>query len=161
MLAAMPTPLPRRAVLRVAGAAVPTGLLLAVAGCTGQASPPPEDPDRSALEDALAVEEQLRDVVVALPPEQQRAVVAVAVDTVEAHLDVLRSSLGDATPSPSVSFSPSAGPPVGLVDLLAATDAAVDSHTVALRQASPAISPLLASLAASDAALAALVRGAR
>jgi hypothetical protein len=161
MLAAMSTPLPRRALLRVAGTAVPAGLLLTVAGCTEEASPPPPDPDRSALENALAVEEQLREVVTALPPEWQGAVAAEAVVVVEAHLDVLRSALGESTPSPSGSSSPSMAPPADLVDVLAATDAAVDSHTSALRQASAAISPLLASLAASDAALAALVRGAR
>lgn len=161
MLAAMSTPLPRRALLRVAGTGVPAGLLLAVAGCTEEAAPPPPDPDRSALENALAVEEQLRDVATALPPDRQGAVAAQAVGVVEAHLEVLRSALGESKPSPSGSPSPSTAPSVDLVDLLAATDAAVDSHTSALRQASPATSPLLASLAASDAALAALVRAAR
>ena len=158
----MSTPLPRRALLRVAGTGVPAGLLLAVAGCTEEeASPPPPDPDRSALENALAVEEQLRDVVSALPPDRQGAVAAEAVGVVGAHLEVLRSALGESTPSPSGSPSPSTASPTDLVEVLAATDVAVDSHTAALRQASSATSPLLASLAASDAALAALIRGAR
>jgi hypothetical protein len=161
MLAAMPTPLPRRAVLRVAGTGVSAGLVMALAGCTEEASPPPPDPDRSALEDALAVEEQLRDVAAGLPPDGRDAFAADAVDVVDAHLEVLRSALGDPMPSPSGSPSPSTAPPVDRAALLAATDAAVDSHTSALRQASPAVSPLIASLAASDAALAALVRGAR
>ena len=153
----MSAPLPRRAVLRVAGTGVPAGLLLALAGCTEEAPSPPPDPDRAAMENALAVEERLRDVVAALPPDPQRA--AEAVGVVGVHLEVLRTALGESTPSPSA--SPSTTPPADLVDLLEAADAAVDSHTAALRQASPAISPLLASLAASDAALAALVRGTR
>lgn len=157
----MSTPLPRRALLRLAGTGVPAGLLLTVAGCTEETSPPPPDPDRVALENALVVEEQLRDVVAALPTDPQWAVTLEATGVVGVHLEVLRTALGESTPSPSVSSSPSTGWPADLVDLLEATDAAVDSHTAALRQASPAISPLLASLAASDAALAALVRGTR
>lgn len=157
----MSTPLPRRALLRVAGTGVSAGLVLAVTGCTEKAAPPPPDPDRSALEDALAVEEQLRDVAAALPPDGRYAFALDAVGIVDAHLEVLRSALGESTPSSSGSPSPSTAPPVDLADLLSATDAAVDSHTSALRQASPVVSPLLASLAASDAALAALVRDAR
>lgn len=164
MLAGMSIPLDRRALLRAMGAGVPVGMLVSVSGCRAQAPPPAPDPDRTALQRALAVEEQLAVAVTGLPPDRHQDLTATAVEVIEAHVQVLRSTLGTAPPAVSPSTSPSADPPppsTGLDDVLTAAGAAADSHTRELRRASASISPLLASLAASDAALAALVRGAR
>lgn len=156
----MSSPLDRRALLRAMGVGVPAGVLL-VSGCRAQTPPPTPDPDRLALERALAVEEQLADAVAGLPPDLRSPLTATEVEVVDAHVQVLRSALDVASQSASPSASPSASLPpssAGLDDVLTAADAATDSHTLALRRASASISPLLASLAASDAALAALVR---
>jgi hypothetical protein len=62
------------------------------------------------------------------------------------------------TPSPSSSFSVEVVPPPSTGQVVALLDDAARQHTRALRTASPEISPLLASIAASDAALAAAIR---
>lgn len=164
MLTAMSSLLDRRALLRAAGAGLPAGVLVAVSGCRAQTPPPAPDPDRVALQRALAVEEQLAVAVAGLPPDRHPSLTDTAVEVVDTHVQVLTSALGTTSPSASPAASPSAGSSpssTGLDDVLTAAGAAADSHTFELRRASASISPLLASLAASDAALAALVRGAR
>lgn len=168
----MSTPLPRRALLRVAGTGVPAGLLLTVAGCTEETSPLPPDPDRVALEGALDVELTLYLTVGNLRATGPAALSPV--HTVQTHIQTLDDALGQepsvsvelapaGTPSPGPSGSASASgadtPPTTVADAVRAADRAADLHTRALHTASPEISPLLASLAASDAALAASLRG--
>jgi hypothetical protein len=178
MLATMSTPLPRRALLRLAGTGVPAGLLLTVAGCTEETAPPPPDPDRVALEGALDVEVALYLTVGNLKATGPTALIPV--HTVQTHIQTLDDALGQepsvtaelataGTPSPGPSGSASASgadtppttAPTTVADAVRAADRAADLHTRALHTASPAISPLLASLAASDAALAASLRGSR
>jgi hypothetical protein len=156
-----PTPVTRRRVLLgVAGAPLALAVLT-VSSCTEDppAAPAP-DPDREALESARGVENELRATILtwtAEPAEQ-----STALTVVDGHLSALDVALGAASaatmsgsPVPSAS---SADLPTSTATLVTRLDVAVDEHTMALRSASPQISPLLASIAASDAALGAAVR---
>jgi hypothetical protein len=150
-----------------AGAGAAALSTLGLAGCTDQVEPAPPDPDRVALEQALAVEASLLAVLSAW--EDGGATALDAVEVVDQHVQVLRAALG-ASPSPSPTepsppsqpspTEPSAADP-STADVQRGIDDAADAHSAALRTASAGVSPLLASLAASDAALAAWLRSPR
>lgn len=149
------TPMTRRRVLL--GAAV-SPLLFVATACTED--PPPTvapDPDRDALQAAYVTEDQLRSALTswAAPRGDDKAA---AVGIVDQHLEVLSTSLGGAS-SPERTSSASAGPAETTATVIRRLDAAADEHSKALRTSSAQIGPLLASIAASDAALAASLRG--
>lgn len=161
MRAALDVPLSRRAL--VAGAmAVPA---VALAACSRTPEPAPADPERQQLEAAREVEAQL---LVALQSDDSTP--SDATEAVEQHLQALAGALGETEPTPSASASPSAtsspsvtassAPSDGLAILspVKAADRAADEHTRGLRVATARITPLLASIAASDAAIAAALR---
>jgi hypothetical protein len=150
---------------------------LLVAGCTSGAGDTVDtdgsvpDPDRSALENALDIEQTLYFVVGNVTSGGRdivRALFAVsahlrALDTalgqpasVVAALEGIRTPLPTASPSPSPSQS--SGRPPTVEQAVRAADRAVNAHVRALRSASATVTPLLASIAASDAAIAAFLR---
>ena len=140
--------------------------VLAATACTDDPEPPPPDPDRVALENALEVEQELYVVVGNLKAAGRDAVMVFG--AVEAHVQALDTALGD-PPSMTVEMTPfeSDSPTpsslerfVSVDEAVRAADRAVNAHLRALRSASAVISPLLASVAASDAAIAAYLRGA-
>lgn len=177
MLAPVPSPVSRRALLR-AGAGAAAFSTLGLVGCTDQVETAPPDPDRVALEGALDVEVALYLTVGNLTATGPAALIPVHI--VQTHIQTLDDALGQ-EPSVTVELAPAGTPSVGpsgsasasgadtpsttapttVADAVRAADRAADLHTRALRTASPEISPLLASLAASDAALAASLRDSR
>ena len=143
-------------------------LPLLLSACTNDDATPAADPDRAALESALDVELALYDVVGNMQGLRIRDALQ-PLGAVQAHVDALDSALGQppsvtaelaplGSASPSVSSSPSPSPFSTVEEAIRAADRAVNSHTRALRTASAEISPLLASIAASDAAVAAFLR---
>ena len=147
------TPVTRRRVLM--GAATAPVLLLATACTEEPVAPVAPDPDRDALQAAFDIEGGLLAALsswTAPSGDDKTAVLQV----IESHIDALRTSLGSQQSSGSASPSSPAESTVSVTRML---DAAADEHSRALRTASPPISPLLASIAASDAALAASLRG--
>jgi hypothetical protein len=129
-----------------------------LAGCTSEPEAPPVDPDRLHLEGARDVEAQLLEVLRAAPTGD---VPEAAVVAVEQHLTALDAALGRQgapSSSASASSSTSASPTDAQTGPLRAADRAAAQHTKALRSTSAAITPLLASIAASDAAIAAALR---
>ena len=149
------SPMTRRRVLL--GATV-SPLLLVATACTED--PPPTvapDPDREALQAAYVTEDELRSALTnwAAPRAADKAA---AVGIVDQHLEVLGTSLGGAS-SPERTASASAGPAETTATVIRRLDAAADEHSKALRTSGAQIGPLLASIAASDAALAASLRG--
>jgi hypothetical protein len=148
---------------------------LLVAGCTSGAGDTVDtdgsvpDPDRSALENALDIEQTLY-LVVGNVTSGGRDIVR-ALFAVSAHLRALDTALGQPasvvaalegirTPLPTASPSPSqsSGRPPTVEQAVRAADRAVNAHVRALRSASATVTPLLASIAASDAAIAAFLR---
>lgn len=150
---------------------------LLVAGCTSGAGDTVDtdgsvpDPDRSALENALDIEQTLY-LVVGNVTSGGRDIVR-ALFAVSAHLRALDTALGQPasvvaalegirtplpTASPSPSPSQSSGRPPTVEQAVRAADRAVNAHVRALRSASATVTPLLASIAASDAAIAAFLR---
>jgi hypothetical protein len=150
------SPMTRRRVLL--GATV-SPLLLVATACTED--PPPTvapDPDREALQAAYVTEDELRSALTnwAAPRAADKAA---AVGIVDQHLEVLGTSLGGAS-SPERTASASASSPAETTaTVVGRLDAAADEHSKALRTSGAQIGPLLASIAASDAALAASLRG--
>jgi hypothetical protein len=168
MLAAVHPTLSRRRLL-VGGLCLP---VLATTACTDDPEQPPLDPDRVALESALNVEVGLLMLVGNLKAEGRDT--AMVFGAVEEHVDALDAALGQppsttyelaplGSPSPSPSDSPSSAPTPSAFatadEAIRTADRAVNAHLRALRSASAEITPLLASLAASDAAVAAYLRG--
>jgi hypothetical protein len=152
----------RRRVLRGAAMLPVTGAMAVLGGCTEDAPPAEPDPDRVHLEAARDVESQTLQALIADGPTPDAATDASAV--LQSHIDALDAALRTA-PSPAASSTdslsglPSASPTEPANGAaVQALDAAATSHTRALRTASAAITPLLASIAASDAALAAALR---
>lgn len=160
MLAAVrPTLSRRRAIL--GGLCLP---MLAATACTSDPEQPPPDPDRVALESALDIELNLSMVMGNLKAEGLDALMAFG--AVEAHVKALDTALGQppsvtAEVAPLGSASPSPSPPTfaSVEEGIRAADRAVNAHSRALRSVSAEITPLLASIAASDAAVAAYLRG--
>ncbi|HEX5017753.1 MAG TPA: hypothetical protein VFX15_09225 [Actinomycetes bacterium] len=156
----MPEPVTRRRVLvgAVAVSVVPFG----ASGCTSGNDEPVTDPDRLALESALNVEVTLHRTLQGLARGDAATQDAATqgVQAVDAHVTALSTALNEAleaSPSSSASGTPEeTTTTVG--DAVRAADHAADQHRRALRSASAEISPLLASIAASDAAVAALLR---
>ncbi len=155
------SPVTRRRLL-VGAAGVP--LLLSASACTQDpADDLPVDPDREALEAAYEVEAatlaslegwSLKANDSTVTPTEARTVI-------NAHISALAMALSatpSAAPSSSGSESYELVPTLSTAQTAAVLDSAADDHTRALRSASPEISPLLASIAASDAALAAALR---
>jgi hypothetical protein len=158
LTAVPPRPALSRRRLLLAG---PAAALGALAACS-EPEAPPIDPDRVALESALAAEEVLAAAIAASTfdsPELRVQALAVS----DRHVSELREALGagsagSASPAPSPSPT-TAGPSTGSTDdLVRVLDQTADAHTRALRRAPASLVPFLASLAASDAALAAAVR---
>jgi len=172
-----PVPLTRRAVLggfAALTAAVP------LAGCstgpdTGPSASPTPDPDEVARRTAAAAESQLATLaastVTAFPALAPR--VTPAQRAHEAHAEELLAGLPSASASPSTGSSaassgaaapPPAGPVVpaspaaALATLATAQTAAATAATARLGTVSGDLARLLASVAASDAAFAALLR---
>jgi len=125
--------------------------------------PAPVDPDRQALAAALDEEMTLQAMAHAWAPVSSAAnpsaqVVATLLDV---HVATLARTLSVATSSPPPSASaaptgsgPSEAPPVTTADLAHAAERAAGQHIRASRTVSPAAAQLMASLAASDSALA-------
>ncbi len=143
-------------------------LLLSVSACTED--PPadlPTDPDRDALEAAKGLEVTTLaslagwtagDDDSAVTPTRARAVVGAHISALATALSTPPTTSAPPTPVPSGSESFLPAPVDFTKQVVAALDAAASDHTRALRTASPQITPLLASIAASDAALAAAIR---
>lgn len=151
-------PMTRRRLL-AGTASVP--LLMAASACTGD--PPaalPADPDRAALEAARDVEAELLDSLAGWSDQGTLVDKRRVNEVLEAHLAALDTALGS-SPSPNPSPSPSTPAAIPTSTAVALVDSATRDHTRALRSASAAISPLLASIAASDAALAGALRRGR
>lgn len=170
MLTRVPSDLTDVARRRVLLGAAAAPLMLVATGCTDEPAPQVVvDPDREALEAAYGVEDQLGRLLTqwtSSPDEARTRADAV----IGQHLDALSASLGGVLggePLPTASppeSDPAASPDASTAtttDLVRALDDAADAHSRALRTASAPISPLLASIAASDAALAASLRGGR
>ena len=167
MLTAVHPTLTRRRLL-VGGLCLP---VLATTACTDDPELAPPDPDRLALEAALDVELALYLVVGNLKADVDDALMVS--DAVEAHVQALDSALrqspsmtfevapfDSASPAPSLSPSPSPSAQAftTVEEAIRAADRAVNAHARALRSASAEITPLVASIAASDAAVAAYLR---
>jgi hypothetical protein len=159
-------PVTRRRLL-VGAVGVP--LLLSASACTEDAPADlPADPDRDALQAARDVEAATLVSLENWPAEDvgSSAVTPAAARTVvSAHVDVLDQTLGQPLGQPLSRAPTASGAESYELDrtlstgqVVALLDSAADAHTRALRGASPEISPLLASIAASDAALAAAIR---
>ncbi|MFL6182726.1 MAG: hypothetical protein ACJ73J_10510 [Actinomycetes bacterium] len=157
----MPQPLSRRAAL---GGALALPFL--VSACTQDDRAPATDPDRTALEAALEAEKDLYMVIANLKTGGGRAGLQ-PFWAVDAHVKALDAALGQApsvtfdiappgSPSPPPSPSQQRSPSVD--EAIRAADHAVNAHDRALRAASAEITPLIASIAASDAAVAAYLR---
>ena len=153
----------RRSVLAAAGAVVP----LLAAGCKGVGglgTPPTPAPDVAMLRGAMRTEQALitryRSALAASPALR---------DTLEpvlsqhlAHLAALRSRLAGpaATPRPARSRQAASGASAAspLAALAAAEQAAASAQLSRLGVASPSLAQLLASISASEASHAALLR---
>ena len=150
--------LSRREVLLLGAVSLP----LLLSACTNEDATPPADPDRVSLEEALGVETALLVTVANVRGSGTGA--EQSVHAVQAHVMTLASALrqspsataGIATPS-GASASPAL--PVSVDDAVRAADRAASAHTRALRSSSAEVTPLLASIAASDAAVASVLRG--
>ncbi len=152
----------RRSVLAAAGAAVP----LLVAGCKGVGglgTLPRPRPDVAVLRAAIGTEQALiaryRSALAASPGLQDT--LDPVLDQHLAHLAALRSRLSPAaTPRPARTSPPaSAGQAaIGLTALAAAEQAAAGALVSRLATASPSLAQLLASISASEASHAALLR---
>ena len=146
-----PLHLTRRALLQLPLAA---GVVGGVGACTtdrGEPTDPPDQADVTAVQNALATETQLLSVAVALRDPG-------AVTVLRRHVDLLASSLTPPAPSPTAaSDGPSAGP-VTVAALAAGLSDASDAHLAALPTVSGTVARALASIAASDRALAAWTR---
>lgn len=167
-----PVPLTRRAVLggfAALTAAVP------LAGCStgpdpGPSASPTPDPDEVARRTVAAAESQLAalaaSTVTAFPALAPR--VTPAQQAHQAHADELLAGLPTATSSATASGSPAvtspaapvvpASPTAALAALATAQTAAATAATARLGTVSGDLARLLASVAASDAAFAALLR---
>jgi hypothetical protein len=168
VLPPVPASVTRRRVL-LAAAGGP--LVFSIGACTDDPPvEPPADPDREALEAAREVEmTALASIEEWWPDVAESSITAPnASAVVGAHVIALDDALS-ATPTPAVqpqTPSPSPSPSLSMelvpapstAQVVALLDDAARQHTRALRTASPEISPLLASIAASDAALAAAIR---
>jgi hypothetical protein len=162
----------RRSLLRIAATLPVVVCAWPLAGCTSD-SPEPADPDRESVEAALAAEEALAAAIASWPAASSYQTALVA-----AHTAVLRETLGmSSAPASAASSSPSTsatsaatsstssattvsttgsttGSTTSRSDVVRAANDTERSHLRALTSVSAAVSPLLASLAASDAALA-------
>ncbi len=156
-----PAPVTRR-VLLIGAVGIP--MSLSVTACTGDAPVDlPADPDREALEAAQEVEVATLAALEGWPMDANdgtvtRAEVSSAISAHIAALVAALTSTPPAIPSPSGSGSYALIPTLSTAQVVAMLDSAASEHTRALRTASPEISPLLASIAASDAAVAAAIR---
>lgn len=163
----------RRLLLGVVGLPSLAAVTAGTSACTSNPPAPGIDPNRAALEGALVIERALLDVVTAWDGADP-AQLALSVVVTE-HIEALQSALADASESPATPPTPSTPPtPTATTTptedaatgdattdtVRRAADDAADQHTRALRAASAMVTPLLASLAASDAAMAASLRGA-
>ncbi|MCZ3386302.1 MAG: hypothetical protein LH630_04920 [Actinomycetia bacterium] len=147
---------------RLLTAAVGVPLLLSASACTEDPPvAPPTDPARDALEAARSVEvttlESLQNWSVDAGTGTAPVIVG---EVLIGHVAALDEALGTSpTPRPLESTDRNTALTLkGVIDLL---DAAAAAHTKALRTAPAAVSPLLASIAASDAVLAAATRRGR
>ena len=153
----------RRSVLAVAGAVVP----LLAAGCKGVGglgTLPRPRPDVAVLRAAIGTEQALIDryrSALAASPALKDTLDPV-LDQHLAHLAALRSRLigPAATPRPARTSPPAAAgqAAIGLSALASAEQAAAGAQVSRLATASPSLAQLLASISASEASHAALLR---
>lgn len=140
-------------------APVALALGASVSGCTAPPAPVAPDPDRDALDAALVIERSLRSRAGTLTGGSvSRTSITRVLDT---HISRLVETLGPSASSPSP--SPSTPPPSPATtprELQTATERAASAHTKVSQGAGPQTAQLLASLAASDAAIAAALGGA-
>lgn len=164
VFAANPSPMSRRRLLL---GAVSVPVVLTVGACTDDSPIElPADPERTALS-AARVDEQVVRAALATWPGSEREGDVTALEglaIIDAHIAALDASLANATalaPSGSASASTSdhVVPLVSTERVIELLHDAVTAHTRALRSATAQISPLLASIAGSDAALAAAIDG--
>jgi hypothetical protein len=154
MLPAMaPLFLTRRALLRLP---LTAGAVAALGACTADGGPLPDPQvrvDVAAVQAALATERTLLSAATRLPDAE-------ATTVLRRHVDLLESTLPAPAPGPTPRGS--GAPTAGLVTeaaLAAGLSGAADSHLAALPDVSGAVARMLASIAASDRALAAWTRG--
>lgn len=163
MLPAMPTVSRRAFVISPVAAAGSLLTLGLVSGCTDKPSAIPVDPDRVAL---LAALERERSLLAESLLWEGDAVAAAEVHLVlQTHVERLADTVSTpvtptstATPTPtstSVVTAPST------LDLAREADRVADGHTQSIPAAGAETAQLLASLAASDAAVAAYLRTTR
>jgi hypothetical protein len=150
---------PRRSVLL---APVALAAAAATAACTDTAPPPPPtDPDRVALEAAQTIEAELLGLAgrwsVAATGATRLA--TQVTDVLEAHLATLATTLGS-TPVGTPSASTTSAEPelVTSSTLAIAAARAAHAHTTSLRSTGGQAAQLLASIAASDSAIADALR---
>jgi hypothetical protein len=157
-------PVHRRTVLLAPLAAV-TGYLLV--GCTDAAtSPAPSDPEREALMNALNQEADLRQLAsrwfeagnTVVNPQTVAAVLTTHVDTLARTLRATASPVTSTPVVPSTAASPADAPPVTADTLATAAFRTARSHRRTLMTFSAPAAQLLASIAASDVALATSLR---
>ena len=151
----------RRSVLAATGAALPL-LVAACKGVGGLGTLPRPRPDVAVLRDAIAAEQVLiarYRSALATAPELRDTLGPVLSQHLD-HLDALRSRLigPAATPRPARP-GPAASGAAGPLDTLAAAEQAAAGVLVGrLAVASPSLAQLLASISASEASHAALLR---
>lgn len=153
-------PMRRQVLLGAVGAP----LLLIIGGCTDQpAVEVAPDPDRQTLEATEEIEAETLSALAGWSDGADNSAVSrdEARSVISAHIAALATALSappSTAPSSSESESYELVPTLSTAQAVAALDSAADEHTRALRSASAEISPLIASIAASDAALAAAIR---
>jgi len=162
MLPAMP-PVSRRAFVILPAAGAGSLLLGLVPGCTDKPSSVPVDPDRVAL---LAALERERSLLAQSLSWEGDAVPATEVRRVlQTHVERLASTVrAPVTPTSTTTPTPTSTSVVTVpstFDLAREADRVADGHTQSIPAAGAETAQLLASLAASDAALAAYLRATR
>jgi hypothetical protein len=149
-------PVSRRSVLIAPLGAVAVLLV----GCRSSTEEPaPVDPDRVSLTAALEREESLLQLTAGWRGTTDLLTPAAAMAMVTAHIDALKQTLGGG-PTPTASVTPTQDNPPASSDrqlAAAASDTAL-AHRRALMTTGGPTARLLASLSASDAALARAVR---
>lgn len=162
MPADVPTALSRRRLLQGALLVGVAGTGAGLAGCTGSPASAPPSREETARRSAAATESGLQRQATAVA-KANPGVAAAAMDAAAAHAAHAAALLdGLPTPSPAATATPSAGSAAPVVAtpaaLARAQDAAATAHLVALRPLDGPTARLLASVGASDAAFAAVIR---
>lgn len=154
------SPLPRRSVLLA-----PLGLLSTVplASCTQSSTVTTPNPDRAVLAAALNRESACLSVSASMSNEarqdtRSRTIGLMATQVLTAHVLLLQRSLATSTSATAASPAASAASATTFKAMARRLTAVADEHASALPGVGPGPARLLSSLAASDAALAAVLR---